>query len=268
VGAWGSGNEDVKRVPPLSIVPYRLRLANQMLAILPSDPSLQSYVSQFIADMEDLYPEFNGTAAGSDGNGNLLLPSLASVYIPPLASRIIQFSSTTDLTDYISDPNYGLDDSPRIWAAIVFNKGPPGWDVSIRFNYTEVPNTLLPPVNTLQRGYVSNNVQQYTFAKSQQGGGPFNRAKNVDPVLTQNQPGFLTLQLMVDRYVQPFTAPPFYAASQSIPIICFDAGGSLIRLLLSVPWLLTLHCLTLVTWLDLPSHLDRGHTPSPVSFKH
>lgn len=95
----------------------------------------------------------------------------------------------------------------QVWAAIVFNRGPPNWDVSYRFNYTEVPSTLAPPTSNLQRGYNANPITTYTYSKPPQPGGLFSRNSNVDPVLYQNMPGFLSLQLMVDRWIINRTAP-------------------------------------------------------------
>jgi len=205
---WGQPEEEVRRVVPFSVVPNRLAYANWKLAIVASDSTLTPQVDAFIADMSLRYPPFNGTAAATI-NGTVRSVGLAQYRSPGFAAVVQKFASEGDLQAYISDSAYGMTSAPKIWAAIVFNRGAPNWDVSYRFNYTEVPDTRVSQVNTLSRGYTGLNVGKYVYSQPQApgSGNPVGGKPSYDPTVYAWLPGFTTLQLMVDRWIIGQQAP-------------------------------------------------------------
>ena len=121
-----SSSNDVQRVVPLSVLPYRMQISTQLIAVYPRTPSLMPVVDQFIGNMSILYPALNFSAIGgvgfspSSGLRDLIIPSLSSVFK--------RFNSESDLQAYIKDTSYAFDNSiPLIYAAISFNQ----WDSGI-----------------------------------------------------------------------------------------------------------------------------------------
>lgn len=212
INPWGGPDEQVRRVVPFTVVPNRLAYANWKLAVVPGTPDLAPVVAQFMSDMNTRYPAFNGTIAASV-NGTVRVPALASFNAPSFANVSMMFPSEAALSDYIAQPDYGLNSQPKVWAAIVFNIARPGsgagvtaggaFDISYRFNYTEVPDTRTPATNNLQRGYQSSVIEKYIYSVPQApgSGSPVGSRPTYDPILYSKMPGFMTLQLMVDRWV-------------------------------------------------------------------
>ena len=98
-------------------------------------------------------------------------------------THLVGGGTAAELQEYLESPNYMLS-GPRIWAAVVFDQmgepGEPGdWEYSVRMNFThqDITSTVLSPVRHLSKGIRTYYIEQYAID------------------------GFVTLQLMVDRYI-------------------------------------------------------------------
>ncbi len=118
---------DTFTVDPFSIIPARLaRSGNFKLAIVPQNPAMAATVASFIADMTLLYPPLNGSTIGGTG---FTSPALRSVFLPGFVDCITTFDSEELLATYIASNTYDTaweENSrlnPKIWGAIVFNRG-------------------------------------------------------------------------------------------------------------------------------------------------
>lgn len=162
-----------ERVVPFSVTPYRLSIQNQVLAVVPGSPAMQPVVDAFIADMTARYPPFP-LGALDGGNGvSLLNPALNNITIPGFAAVVTTFASVDAMTSYIKSPDYATGQGasqPSIWAAIVFNSGPPAWDYSLRFNTSVIPSTREAPTDNLERGSDPANIKKYVYTQPPQGG--------------------------------------------------------------------------------------------------
>ena len=199
-------------VLPFSVLPMRVQLLENVIAIAPLTPAQQPVVDQFIADMAALHPPLNFSNIGGVGiatNPTLGLttdPELSRLYIPGFRDVIVTFPSRDALESYMTSKTYDTDfeadpvKNKKVFAAIVFNSGAPSFDYSIRMNATMTPTTSGSPVNVLARGYSDTDINSYWTSKQPTTGPPFLR-----PTFTAIQalpaPGFLTLQLMVDRWI-------------------------------------------------------------------
>jgi hypothetical protein len=144
------------------------------------------------------YPAFNGSTLGGTGFSN---PLLRSVSIPSLASQVRLFPDEAAINSYVTSASYAS--APFfIWGAIVINSAAPAWDYSVRMNATMVPSTVpASSVNIIQRGVNLRPLQQYTWTQPGSGGGPAFVAQTFDAIAVKPYPGFLTLQLMMDRFI-------------------------------------------------------------------
>lgn len=205
------------QVSPFSSVPFRLRLSGRhKLAIVPRIPSLKPVADQFIADMTALHPALNFTAFGTN-----LGQDLDGLYIPGFSDELRTFASEADLDAFVSNPDYdrnwesGSDD--KIWGAIVFNSEGPNYDYKIRMNNSMVPNPRQPKVDILQRGYSEGAIRSYLYAKMPLTGPPFLVEKGTE-ITRLEYPGYMSLQLMVDRWIM----------NSSIPMTSLDADKILL----------------------------------------
>jgi len=190
-----------KKVYPLHSVPYRLKLSNSRLGFVAANPSLSTYIDQLIQDFDQRYPALNGSTVGN-GQG-FLSPALRKLYIPKFSDITMRFDSEVELEDYIKQKDYSLTaDKPTIWGSVVLYSGPPHWDYAIRLNGSSVYNTRLPKVDLLQRGYDENSLKRYQLILPSNVGNPFaRRPPDYNPVLDLNFPGYLSLQLAIDRWI-------------------------------------------------------------------
>lgn len=210
---WGLDSASVgvtpqaERVLPFSVAPYRLGLANKKLALVARTPAEASLVDDFIATMTARYPPFNFSSwAGGAGLG----ASAATAYVndvsmPGFASCIRRFDTPADLDAYVKDIDYAttLGGGETVWAAIVFNSGAPTWDYSIRMNLSETVSTAGAPTDNLERGSDTTFVRKYVYSTPETARGPpwASRGAAIDEVLKLPFPGFMSLQLMVDRWI-------------------------------------------------------------------
>ena len=168
-------------VLPVGALPAQLARQKWRLAVLPGSAGAvaAAAVADFFAYTCAAYPAFSGAAAFTD-------PFLRQLAVPSLCNATtVEFANEAALAAAIRDGLYLADENhPRIWAAIVFNAGAPSWDYSIRMNLTDVPDTSLV-VNTFSTTYAPLTAAQYVSGA----GG------------TGALPGFLTLQLLVDRFI-------------------------------------------------------------------
>ena len=168
-------------VLPVGSLPWQLKSRGWRLAVLPAvqtNVGAVAAAASFYADACATYAAFNGSTAGFTD------AALRQLYIPPLCDVITtEYADEAALFSAVRDDSYLADSShKRIWAAIVFNKGAPSWDYSIRMNATDVPSTSAI-VNTYATTYAPESTALYVS------GGDSTR------------PGFLTLQLLVDRFI-------------------------------------------------------------------
>ena len=80
--------------------------------------------------------------------------------------------------------DYSGPDVPSIYAAIEFQSGPPSYQYRIRLNASDLPSTTTAPVNTYSSAYFPTWVQRYLYGN-----------------IAKPAPGFLSLQLAVDRFI-------------------------------------------------------------------
>jgi ATP-binding cassette, subfamily A (ABC1), member 3 len=219
------------QVSPFSSVPFRLRLSGRhKLAIVPRVPSLKPVADQFIADMTALHPALNFTSFGTN-----LGPDLDGLYIPGFSEQLRTFASEAELESFISNPDYdrnwesGTDD--KIWGAIVFNSEGPSYDYKIRMNNSMVPQPSQPKVNVLQRGYSDAAIRSYLYAKMPLTGPPFLVEKGTE-ITRLEYPGFMSLQLMVDRWILNTSIPmssldptSLLLAADATIAMCLVPGG-------------------------------------------
>jgi len=204
--------KNIRTVLPLSVLPARIAMMRNKLAIVPRTPSLRPLVDSFVDDMDALHPALNGSSIGGTGFDSKALQALR---VPSFKQAVRIFDSETDLEKYISDPEYDrrweTETGEKIWGAIIFNSGPPDWDYTIRMNLTQVVNTAGDKVDVLRRGNSFTEIDAYREAVLRTTGPPFLQEKGT-AVTRQPYPGFLSLQLAIDRWI----------VNQSVPLNTLD----------------------------------------------
>lgn len=191
---------------PIGFLAGRLQKMNSRLALVAAGtPATRQLRDSFQAHLAAMYPEFNGSTIGGGGFSS---PVLRSVYSPSLASMTVTFDSDGDLAAYIKAADYRKEGfGPPIWAAITFYEGAPKLDYAIRMNGSDVFNTRAAAVNPLQRNADLPTLRNYARIAPQVAGGAFARPQSIDPVLLQPYPGFMSLQLAVDRWAINASTP-------------------------------------------------------------
>ena len=104
----------------------------------------------------------------------------------------------------------------QVWAAIVFNKGSPAWDFSVRTNHTDSPRTFIN-VDRLQRDVNMEPMREYTTMSPRFEDEDYSEEEQ--RINDLPMPGFSTLQLEVERFIiqQRVNVPfDFEAASESL----------------------------------------------------
>lgn len=131
---------NVRTVQPMAVLPARLSMMRNKVAVIPRSPSLSPMVDQFITDMSALHPAFNGSRVG--GGAGFDRDPLRSLYIPGFGDVVRKFDSEDELQSFLTSRTYDTDweagVGDKIWGAIVFNSGPPHLDYSIRMNVSMV----------------------------------------------------------------------------------------------------------------------------------
>jgi ABC-type lipoprotein export system ATPase subunit len=192
---------NVRGILPLSVLPARLAMMRNKLAIVPRTAAERPLVDAFIQDMSALHPALNGSTIGGAGFSS---KPLRDLYVPGFGDVVRVFDSPADLEAFVSDPEYDrrweAGTGEKVWGAIVFNSGPPAWDYAIRMNESQVVTTGADPVDVLRRGHQFTEVDKYSEARLLTTGPPFLQEKGTE-VSRQPYPGFLTLQAAVDKWI-------------------------------------------------------------------
>jgi ATP-binding cassette, subfamily A (ABC1), member 3 len=166
------------------------------------DPSVTSAFSGHLAEW---YP---GLPAPSVAALDCALASLDSdtnnVYnlaFPAFDGFTLTFPDEAALEAYVASPGYGEGDStPAVFMAVVFDqvggRGKAGgqWSYKIRANASVIPDTHLM-TDDLQRGASVSNIRSYLAGNTSQW------ATGLPHPLDNRIPGFVPLQLAVDRFI-------------------------------------------------------------------
>jgi ATP-binding cassette, subfamily A (ABC1), member 3 len=195
-------------LPPLSAarydfayLPRSLNMTSTRLGIV-GDPSVTSAFSGHLAEW---YP---GLPAPSVAALDCALASLDSdtnnVYnlaFPAFDGFTLTFPDEAALEAYVASPGYGESDStPAVFMAVVFDqvggRGKAGgqWSYKIRANASVIPDTHLM-TDDLQRGASVSNIRSYLAGNTSQW------ATGLPHPLDNRIPGFVPLQLAVDRFI-------------------------------------------------------------------
>jgi ATP-binding cassette subfamily A (ABC1) protein 3 len=190
-GAMYVGEGQVLQALPFGVAPRRLADAGFAIAVLPArggDPASAAAAQRFLADMSALHPPLNFSSVG--GGLGFRSAALRALYVPGFADVAATFADDGALAAHIAAQDYKQ--RQGIWAAVVFNSAPPsaaGWDYSVRLNASDATNTNGLPVNTFVTRYQPGPISSYVFSR-----GPLRQS-------TTAMPGFLSLQLAVDRWI-------------------------------------------------------------------
>jgi ATP-binding cassette, subfamily A (ABC1), member 12 len=213
-GAGGTGSttqasysNGAFRVMPLAgILPWRLNKVNARLAIVPSTPAQQPTVDLLLQHINSTYPALNCSNIGNTGVA-FTNQVLAKYYFPSLLSQTVTFASEAALANYIGSSTYE-NGGYKIWAAIVINQNFPTLDYSIRMNSSSIPSTLpAEAVDPLQTGVDIVSLRQDVWSIPDRTGVGWVETP-MDAIDQQPIPGFMSLQLMLDRW----------AINQSVPV--------------------------------------------------
>ena len=123
-----------------------------------------------------------------------------------MSSILLQFESEDALNSHIKDSSYGKVGT-KIFAAIVINSGPPAWDYTIRLNSSETVDTSQPFYNPLQEGVDLTTVPTLLQTVVPSFGTDLAEQDAPDPIQQLPLPGFLSLQLAMDRMIINRTIP-------------------------------------------------------------
>ena len=175
----------------------------------------------FRAHLADRYPGVSAAAVSALGCSLFQLDSevngnVSSAFVPPFAPLLLDFAGEADLEAYIALGGYGEDPAlPAVYAAVVFEgcgagcSGPgaaggggaaPQWRYTLRVNASSIPDTHASS-DPLQRGASLANLQRYVA------GNTSLWASGPPHPLDNRMPGFLELQLAVDRFILNRTTP-------------------------------------------------------------
>ena len=225
---------DVQRVRPVALLPWQLQQTKYMIAVAPTDntPALNAEVDSLISFISANYPPANFSNIGGIGIG----PAgsyVRGIYVPPLSSVVRRFTDEASLESYVRDPGYGtrsLSNGTRIFAAIVLSSARPRLAYSIRLNSSEVPSTSQDPVSITALASDTSNVLKYLDSRMETSGPPFANNNGANALEKAPRPGFLTLQLLVDRWAIGFRAAglPDAAALMTTfqAALAFQTGGN------------------------------------------
>jgi hypothetical protein len=211
IGIWSSFPTDERptseysmtnsvQILPLGALAFRLKRSKQYLAILPANPSVSSAADTAYSYFSSMYGGLNVSTIYSS-------PVLGKLSIPPLSTVLMKLESEDDLTAHIKDRSYG-EDGTRIFAAIVINSGPPAWDYTIRLNSSETVDTSPPYYDPLQQGADLSTVPTLLQTVVPSFGDNLAQQSSPDPIQQLPLPGFLSLQLAMDRMIINRTISP------------------------------------------------------------
>ena len=163
------------------------------------------------------------------------------------------------LDAYTRDIAYATPSRPAIYAAVSLSSAAPQWEYTLRMNTSAsngnfgppAPSILLPQttsnVNVRQRGVSVGNVEHYLRTDPTELLWNYRNpayalqttCATCSPALTVYMPGFLSLQLAVDRFIIDAAAPPASALQGAALVnawaeVCFYLPLHFKRILLTI----------------------------------
>ena len=168
----------------------------------------QPLTSAFSAYLDNYYPGLTADAVAALGCVSAPPPGF-----PSFAGLVTVLADEAALEAYVLATDYGISvDKPPIYAAVVFQSAPAsapggtpgsGWAYKLRLNLTDAPPTW-GTTQPLQRAVTSRYQTQYLYAQRGADGSYGGSALH--------SPGFMPLQLAVDRFILNATAPAGYGS--------------------------------------------------------
>jgi ABC-type multidrug transport system ATPase subunit len=217
------------QVWPMQAFAARLAMSGEKLAIVPFTAAQTDAADALHQALSENYPGLNLT--------NLFeTPSIKELgYLPPLSSVITRkFATESDLISHILQNGYGQDSKiDKIYAAIVVYSGSPKFDYAIRLNISGdgvvMDTSYTSPYYDQLR--ISANLFGYgSLRQYWQSIPPFNDvafANKPDTIQYAPLPGFMSLQLAVDRAIINRSAPFSLASDSSLTSAFSRAMGAL-----------------------------------------
>jgi ABC-type multidrug transport system ATPase subunit len=220
------------QVWPMQAFAARLALSGEKLAIVPFTSAQASAADALYQTLSENYPGLNLT--------NLFVtPEIKTLgYLPPLSSVMTRkYATEGDLMSHILQNGYGQDSKfEKVYAAIVVYSGAPSFDYAIRLNISGGDSVMdtsysLPYYDQLR---ISANLYGYGSLRAGywQSIPAFNDvafAGKPDTIQYSPLPGFLSLQLAVDRAIINRSAPFSLASDNSLTGAFSRAMGALMK---------------------------------------
>jgi ATP-binding cassette subfamily A (ABC1) protein 3 len=200
-----SHEDSATSIPPFFPLPAGLALSGSggLLAVASSSSSGAAAAAAFFSHASAMYPPIPLGALGGGALAEVLPAEWRAAVLPGFNASAVAFPSEAALEAYIASQNYGrLGGPPPLYAAIVFNSGPPALDYTLRFNTSAVPYTQFF-VNQWTNSFQNGSLLSYLSADAPS--LDVNTASSLPPLPASGGyyptlPGFLTLQTMVDRW--------------------------------------------------------------------
>ena len=200
----------LEAVQEMEILAALLAAWNMKIVFVPDTAAVQ----ELVAGLTSRYPGFNATRA--------TLGAEASLNVPPLSSVVSVMTDSAALETYVRDINYATPSMPAVYAAIDLSSSSAGvWDYVLRMNSTAsngdfgppAPSILLPQstgnVNVRERRASQANLDHYLKTDPTELLWNYRNPKYAEqttcptcsPLLTVYMPGFLSLQLALNRFI-------------------------------------------------------------------
>ena len=201
---------DSRRILPFLPLPALLaRAGTGGIIAISGEPGAADAAKQFFDAASALYAPVSiralagGALAAADVTG-----ILGQLDMPGFVNCSKYFSSPADIDTYVGSASYGSISTPSIYAAIVFDAPLPGLSYRVRMNVSSVPGTSGFNVNTYSNAYQPGFLDAYITADTPDDGHGASALPPLSVLSSSETPGFLTLQLMVDRWAINATVPP------------------------------------------------------------
>jgi hypothetical protein len=224
-------------VPPLAALPLRLGLSNQHLVVASSSATGYHTAMRFQSFVNALYSPFEGTSVFPDAAPE----ELRELRIPALGSFVFAFSSEAAMEQHIRSDLYSQDNASQVWAAIIFADN---GTYAIRMNSSEIVSTSGPSIDIWRTAVQQDNIYNYVY-NTPSFGDNLSEQTPGDSLMAYPLPGFMALQLLVDRFLLNVKLPN---ASMPTPMalrrfrdsLAYSAPSLLPKLDLYVEYLRTL----------------------------
>ena len=191
-------------------LPRALEQTDTRLALV-GDAALRG---SFHAHLAAAYPGISAAAVAQLACGVFELDAAvngnATAHVPPFEPLLLDFASEADLEAYVTQQAYGEDPAlPAVYAAVVFDgcggcagggSGAQQWRYKLRVNASSIQDTHTA-TDPLQRGVSLANLQRYVT------GNTSAWSTGAPHPLDNRMPGFVAIQLAVDRFIMNATAP-------------------------------------------------------------